>query len=383
MTLRLRIEALLEREGLELSLDAYAPELLERLVEVVESYLEGHARPDGGNRWKLRRRPGRARVPPLLLSGPVGTGKTTLMMLLDRALPEASPGSIFQQEIPGHPTARATDGERLCIEVRPLALMGEARNIPTGVIRLGELRRLYRLTTYDRERSRSDPEAQARFAALLKNRIVYVDEFVPDDVSPFPMKVINFLADHGILVVLSSNRRETPFVEGVRVVAVEGEDMRRGELGRISVGAGPDPRFDRLAALPERRFDHVARGLRARVDGADGRRVMLVDFDVIAHVPADWLAFQHLLQYTDRLLVDDVPVFDPARHVGVDAARRFVLLVDALYDERRPLLLRLTQPEPLAEGLEASDLTDRYPAELLVDLERALSRLRQLSTLAG
>ena len=61
--------------------------------------------------------------------------------------------------------------------------------------------------------------------------------------------------------------------------------------------------------------------------------------------------------------------------------RRFVFLVDAIYDERRPVLVRMTNAEPLPEGFDVETLAGAYLPELLMDLERALSRLRQLSTL--
>jgi predicted ATPase len=76
-----------------------------------------------------------------------------------------------------------------------------------------------------------------------------------------------------------------------------------------------------------------------------------------------------------------VSLFNPAEAGGMDGARRFVFLVDALYDERRPVRVRLTNREPLGEDFDIDTLSNAYLPEVLLDLERALSRLRQLSNL--
>ncbi|MBA3532547.1 MAG: cell division protein ZapE [Ardenticatenales bacterium] len=382
MSLFTKIEQVAHRSEIALDLSIYDPDALSQLLQPIEGYLT-HPREVKRGGWFnwLRSSEEVQRVSPLLLTGPVGTGKTTLMLLLDRALPEASCSALFQQEIVGHPSTAENSGAPLLIEVRPLSLMGQTRNLPTGVIRLRELQTFYRLYTYDRRSASVDPAAAEHFVQLFHHRLVFIDEFVPDVVTSFPMKVINHLADHGILVVLSSNRRETPFVEGVQVISIVGEDRRQGNLALIIHRAGPHPMFDTVAGLPPTPLPHVARGLQARVQERQGRPWMYFRFDDIAYVPADWLTFQHLLQFTHGLLLDEVPLFDVARGAGVDAARRFVLLIDAIYDERRPIHLRLTNAEPLPNEFDIDQLEPLYPSEILLDLERALSRLRQLSTI--
>ncbi len=383
MTIRQKMEEVTRHADIGLELSVYEPATLDAIIAPLEQYLSQPAPQPARRGWfsRLLGSPEPERVAPLLLAGPVGTGKTTLMMLLDRALPQASCAALFQQEIAAHPTALTPEGERLLIEVHPLPLMGQTRNLSTGVIRLRELQSFHRRFTYDRQAAREDPEAAERFARLFGGHIVFVDEFVPDVVSSFPMQVINHLADHGVQVVLSSNRHETPFVEGVRVVPVRGADMRTGELGRVLLPQQPDPRFDGFAGVPPTALDRVARGLRGRFRSVGGKTWLLLEFDTVAHTAADWLAFQHLLQLADAVLVDNVPLFDAARGAGPDAARRFVFLIDAIYDERRPVLLRLTNPQPLADSFEVEQLSERYLPEVVVDLERALSRLRQLSAL--
>lgn len=370
-----RLAVAARRMGLDAAV--YEATVIEQLAGALVRYLA----PPPRRRWLpwAREEEGQ-RVAPLLLAGPVGTGKTTLMMILDRALPEQSCAPLFQQEIAAHPTAVDAGGQREQIELHPLALMGEARNIPTGVLRLQELQRFYRRFTYDRARARTDPEAAERFAALFRGRIVYVDEFVPDVVSSFPMLVINHLADHGVQVVLSSNRRDTPFVEGVQVISVAGADMRHGDLTRVTVPAGPHPLFDEWQEQGEER--EVVRGVRGRVRVVDGEQWLYLNWGNLARAAADWLTFKQMLLGVDRLFVDDVPVFDGRQEVGPDAARRWVLLVDAVHEERCPLLVRLTNPNPLPPDFEAEELRAHYLPEIIVDLERAISRLRQLAQLA-
>lgn len=383
MTLREKLGQIAQRADLGLDLAAYHPDTLEQIVVSLEGYVERPKAASSRGSWLPWRRaaPEAQRVSPLLLTGPVGTGKTTLMMMLDRALPERSSAAIFQQEIQAHPsTAENGSGPKL-IEVRPLLLMGREHNVATGVLRLPELQTFYRLFTYDRRAAAVDPEAARCFAQLFHDRIVFVDEFVPDTVTSFPMQVINFLADSGVQVVLSSNRRETPFVPGVQVIPVEGADMRVGDLSAVACPAGPDTRFDGFAGVEPTSFSHVARGLQARLRMVGGKRWMLVRFGDLETVPATWLAFQHLLQFADVVLVDEVPVFDAARGAGSDTTRRFVFLIDAVYDERRPVLLRLTNAESLPNDFDVGTLEGMYLPEVVVDLERVVSRLRQLSAL--
>jgi predicted ATPase len=383
MTLLSKIAEIARRPDIGLDLGVYKDGVLEAIVTPIEAYLAQPAPAQErrgffrlGRRVELRRR-----VSPLLLTGPVGTGKTTLMMLLDRAIGSAGCAALFQQEIEGHPSTAEKGNPPVTIDIHPLALMGRKHNIPTGVIRLRELQTFYRLYTYDRRTATVDDEAAQQFARMFQQHVVFIDEFVPDVVTSFPMQVINHLADHGVLVVLTSNRKETPFVPGVQVVRVEGEDMRTGTLGDVVRPVGADDRFDRFAEIPPTRFDFVAAGLQVRLATHEGKQWLYLKYHDMARVPADWAAFQKLLQYTDGVLIDEVPLFDPAEAGGMDGARRFVFLIDALYDERRPVLVRLTNRDPLPERFEVDTLSNAYLPEVLLDLERALSRLRQLSTI--
>lgn len=376
------IKQVAQHSDVGLDLSVYNSDILDAILDRIVNYLEKrHQPPPRRSWWPWRRVEEPTRISPLLLSGPVGTGKTTLMMLIDRALPEASCASLFAQALWGHPTTAQNAQKPVAITVHPLPLMGSHTTLPTGVIRLRDLQTFYRLYTYNRQTAGEDLQAAEQFAHLFKGHVVFIDEFVPDTVSSFPMKVINHLANHGVLVVLSSNRKETPFVEGVQVVSIDGEDMRKGDLALVCRPATPDPRFDRFKEEPSVLFNHVARGLRARLLTIDDTKWMYLNFENIAFVPADWLAFQHLLQYTDGILIDEVPVFDLKRGSGVDSARRFSLLVDAIYSERRPVLVRLTNSEPLAVPFDADILQALYIPEIVIDLERTISRLRQLSVL--
>jgi predicted ATPase len=383
MTLSTQIAEIASRPEIGLDLGVYREGVLTDIVTPIEQYLAepAPAQEKRGLFGLGRRTEERRRVSPLLLTGPVGTGKTTLMMLLDRAIGEASCAPLFQQAIEGHPSTAEKGNPATMIEVHPLALMGRKHNIPTGVIRLRELQTFYRLFTYDRRTATVDNGAAQRFTQFFQKHIVFIDEFVPDVVTSFPMQVINHLADHGVLVVLTSNRKETPFVPGVQIVRVEGEDMRTGTLSEVVRPAGTDSRFDAFADITPTKFDFVAAGLQGRLDSRDGKQWLYLKYHDMARVPADWAAFQKLLHYTEGILIDEVPLFDSVEAGGMDGARRFVFLIDALYDERRPVLVRLTNRDPLSERFEVETLKGAYLPEVLLDLERALSRLRQLSAI--
>lgn len=382
MNLLSNLEKIAEQGQLGLNLSVYSPTTLEQILTTLQTYLSQPKTATRSSWWPFTQRQQSSRLSPLLLCGPVGTGKTTLMMLLDRALPEASSQSLFKQKIYGHPTTAQNGNEPVEIKVHPLALMGQHSNISTGVIRLRELQTFFRLFTYNRHTARQDDEAAKEFAQLFKKRIVFIDEFVPDVVTSFPMQVVNHLADHGVLVVLSSNRSETPYVEGVQIIAVEGDDMRTGDLSLVCRPAAPEPRFDAFSHIEATSFNHVARDLWAKVRDDNGRRSMYLDFEIFSYVAADWLAFQHLLQFTEQVLLDHMPIFDLRRGGSSDVARRFAIFVDTVYDERRPIVVRLTNEAPLPEPFEAQQLKELYLPEIIIDLERAISRLRQLSALA-
>ncbi len=384
MNLLSKLQHITQRAEVGMDLSVYKAGTLEAVLTRLETYLINSTQPPKRSWWQsifgeTQTQP--TRVPPLLLSGPVGTGKTTLMMLLDLALPKASCASLFSRQILGHATTAKNGSGPVPIQMCPLALMGEHKNVPTGVIRLRELQTFYRLYTYDRQASREDLLAAKEFAELFRHRIVFIDEFVPDVVTSFPMKVINHLADHGVLVVLSSNRRETPYVEGVQVLPIEGDDMRTGDLARVCLPSGSDERFDQFQEIEARSYDHVARGLQAKVHQIKNKTWMYLDFEQFSLVPADWLAFQHLLQYADVLLLDNMYLFDQKQAGGEDTARRFAFLVDALYDERRPIRIRMTNQELLPNHFDAEMLRPFYLPDVLIDLERVISRLRQLSGL--
>ncbi len=381
MTLVDQLREVAAHPDIQMDLSVYKAGVLDQIVPPIEQYLAPEPRPEKRGLFGRSKKVERQRVSPLLLSGPVGTGKTTLMMLLDRALPTVSCAPLFREQIGGHSSTAENGTTRAAIEIRPLALMGKYHNIETGVIRLRELQTFYRLYAYDRRTASIDPVAAEAFANLFRGCIVFIDEFVPDKVTAFPMQVINHLADHGVLVVLTSNRKDTPFVEGVQVVMVEGNDMRTGELARVVRPAGADARFDSFHTIPPSRFDFIASGLQGRLATTDERTWLYVRYRDIERVPADWLAFQRLLQYTDGVLIDEVPLFDPMATGSADGARRFVFLIDAIYDERRPVGVRLTNPELLDERFDVETLKEAYLPEVLLDLERALSRLRQLASI--
>ena len=153
MDLLSKVQEVAERAVVGMDLSVYKPCMIKCVLTRLESYLEESKRPVERSWWSWWRQKRQTRVSPLLLSGPVGTGKTTLMMLLDLALPAASCASLFSQEIFGHVSTVQNGGGPVQIQVCPLTLMGYRQNLPTGVIRLRELQTFYRLYTYNRRTS--------------------------------------------------------------------------------------------------------------------------------------------------------------------------------------------------------------------------------------
>ncbi len=100
---------------------------------------------------------------------------------------------------------------------------------------------------------------------------------------------------------------------------------------------------------------------------ACGEDVVWFDFDVLCHSPRAAQDYIQLAEQFHTLLLSNVPIMDEYMD---DKARRFIYLIDALYDKRVKLIL---SAEPEAEMLYTGDM-------LKFAFRRTLSRLIEMQS---
>jgi len=214
-------------------------------------------------------------------------------------------------------------------------------------------------------RERRDPLAiiAERFAS--RTRVLCFDEFVVNDITDAMILagLLDRLFSLGVTLVATSNTapgelyedglqrdRFLPAIELIkahtRVVHIQGEmDYRLRFLKNARMYlTPPGPEADEALL---HNFNHVApdagrAGEELEVEGrllktlrlADG--VVWFDFDVICEGPRSQNDYIELASCFHTLVVSNVPAFDDD---GNDQARRFINLVDVLYDRRVKLIL--------------------------------------------
>ncbi len=159
------------------------------------------------------------------------------------------------------------------------------------------------------------------------------------------------------------------------LLVIEGErDWRRERLPRMSIWNVPadgearavlDTAFAELAAAPPepRRLVVMGRQLLVPRAAAGVVRFSFAELCEQPLGPGDYLA---LATHFNTLLLDDIPELDPERF---DEARRFITLVDVLYDHRVKLVASAaTEPDrlfPAGEGASAF----RRTASRLIEMQ--------------
>ncbi|MBK1701312.1 cell division protein ZapE [Thiococcus pfennigii] len=314
--------------------------------------------PPGRGLLRRWRRPTEATpVPGLYLWGPVGRGKTYLMDWFVEALPLPGKRRLhfhhFMRDIhaslaglPKQPDPLEVVAEQLRREVRVLCLDEFLVNdIADAMILYGLLRALFArgLTLVT---TANTPPRELYRNGLQRQR------FLP---------AIELLERHTRVVELTGTtdyRLRTLTAAGVYFVAADG--AADTELERCFAQLTGQHRS------PDTTLTVNGRKIPVRGVGAD---VVWLDFAALcgsARATADYI---ELAREFNTLLLSDVPVLT-ARHEA--AARRFVHLVDELYDRRIKLIL--SAAAPLAE-LYGGDL-EHFPHE------RLLSRLTEMQSAA-
>jgi len=249
-----------------------------------------------------------------------------------------------------------------------------------------------------RERGRGEPIRELAADVAAGARLLCFDEFVVQNIADAMIlaRLFEGLFAHGVVVVLTSNfppgrlyegglnrDRFLPFIdlieERLEVVEVDGgTDYRLARLRDMAVyhcplGAETDARLERafrvLADEAEGREQSLAVGTRRLTVPRAAHGVAWFGFeDLCARAlgAADYLA---LTDRYDTLILSGVPKLTPDKR---NEARRFITLVDALYERRTKLIIGADAPP---EAIYAS-------GDGAFEFQRTVSRLMEMQSRA-
>jgi cell division protein ZapE len=239
-----------------------------------------------------------------------------------------------------------------------------------------------------------DPIPPVADVVAEEARLLCFDEFQVTDIADAMIlgRLFEALFAHGVTLVATSNREpDALYKDGInRQLFLPFIDLLKQRLEVITVAGGHDYRLERLRAAGtwfspidpdnERSFAALWRDM---LDGAEetgatlevlGRKITLphalggqvrASFASLCSValgPNDYVALGELFH---TVFLEDVPKLDPSRR---EEARRFVILIDALYEAHaRLIVLAEAQPAQL------------YPAgDGAFEFERTASRLEEM-----
>lgn len=239
----------------------------------------------------------------------------------------------------------------------------------------------------------SDPVEEAAAAVARGATLLCFDELQVTDITDAMLvgRLFERLFAKGVVVVTTSNRapddlyrdglNRALFLPFIALLKARLEihhlespvDHRQGRAEGLSVWHVPlGPEADR--AMDEA-WDRLAGGPGAPLAlTVSGRRLVLprcrngvvrADFALLCEAPLGPADFLVLAEVARTLMIDRIPVLSRARH---DAAKRFVTLIDTLYEARRRLVASAAaEPEALySEG------------EGAFEFARTASRLREM-----
>ena len=333
---------------------AIAAEKLQSLHNALRDYRPATA--DWRTRWQARFGRRRQEAPPqgLYLFGPVGRGKSMLMDLFFTAAPVAHKRRVhfhaFMLEVQGRlKTAREADAD--------------------------------------------DPLMAVAAALAAEAFVLCFDEFNVANIADAMIlgRLFRGLFDAGVVVVATSNSGpDDLYKDGLqRDRFVPFIALIKDRLDLLDLAQGTDHRLDRIKGrtvyhcpLSEAATAGVAAAFAALTDGAAaptsravlgrtlqirqaGSGVARCTFAELCGRPlgaADYLA---VATHFHCVVVDDIPALEPARR---DEAKRFVTLIDALYEHRVKLICSAAAPP---QGL--------YPAgDTAFEFRRTASRLVEM-----
>ena len=246
-------------------------------------------------------------------------------------------------------------------------------------------------------KGRTDPLDLAAARIARRARVLCLDEFFVADIADAMILagLLQGLFRRGVVLVATSNTLAARALQGGSAAAAlrarhrADRGARRGATismrgwttGCASLERAPtylDSRAPATAVALEQRFAALAGGdvarevtlhiegrpLRARAVGAD---IAWFDFRELCEGPRSQNDYIDLARLYGTLFITDVPQFTPADE---DAARRFIMLIDELYDRGVKIVVSAAAPPAqLYHG-------DR----LRFEFERAASRLIEMQT---
>jgi cell division protein ZapE len=245
-------------------------------------------------------------------------------------------------------------------------------------------------------KGRTDPLDLAAARIAGRARVLCLDEFFVSDIADAMILagLLQGLFRRGVVLVATSNSAPHDlYKEGLqRRRFVPAIDVLESHVDILELDGGVDYRLRQLERAPtyldsqapetldklEQRFAALAGGagardgplqiegrpLRARAVGAD---IAWFDFRELCEGPRSQNDYIELARLYGTLILTDVPQFTPADE---DAARRFIMLIDELYDRGVKIVVSAAAPPmQLYRG-------DRLQSEF----ERAASRLVEMQT---
>jgi cell division protein ZapE len=316
--------------------------------------------------WLFARRPAREPVKGLYIHGGVGRGKTMLM-------------DAFFQLVPMRRKRRAHFNDFMTDVHDRIQKHRQARK--AGLVK------------------EDDPIPPVAAAIAEDARVLCFDEFTVTDIADAMIlsRLFTALFGHGVVLVATSNVAPDdlyrdglnrglflPFVAILTahagVMSLDSPtDYRRLKLGSIPVYVSPlgeetSRRMDEAWAtlthgrrtVPER-LTVMGREIVVPAAAGDAARFSFAELCEEAHGARDYVA---LADRYDTFMVDDVPVLDPTRR---NATKRFILLIDTLYDRRKRLIVSAeTAPDRLYAGRAGT--TEAF------EFDRTVSRLIEMQS---
>ncbi|MCD7099162.1 cell division protein ZapE [Stenotrophomonas sp. MMGLT7] len=353
----------------------------------------------------------------LYLWGGVGRGKTFLVDLFYDGLPLkkfAPEGRTDASLPPGGREGDRSQGERWSEGESPVpASAAHAPATPTRLLRGGGKYRIHfhRFMRGIHEQLRahagtSDP--LARIAQDWRNnlRVLVLDEFFVTDIGDAMLlaRLLERLFAEGVTLVTTSNTApENLYADGLQresflpaiallqkycleLLADGGEDYRMRALTRSPVYHTPldaqadawlGQRWNELSGATPARAGNIQIEGRAIAVRGRGKSIVWFDFPALCEGPRGPGDYIEIAREFNTVLVGGIPHFD---RMNEDAARRFVNLIDELYDRQVNLVCTAHDPPPLlytgtrlAGAFErtASRLIEMRSAEYLATPHRA------------
>ncbi len=338
-------------------------ERLDRLAAQLESYRPAR-RPSAFSRF-IGVRPGE---PPrgLYIYGAVGRGKTFLMDLFFEAAPLAAKRRV-------HFHAFMADVHSRIHRRRQMRKRGEV---------LGD-----------------DPIAPVALALASEETLLCFDEFSVRDIADAMIlaRLFGALFAAGVVVVSTSNvAPDDLYEDGLnRALFVPFLGLLAERMEVVELGARTDYRLQKLARAPvyycpddavadaamDAAFLHMTGQPRGRSCELPllGRTVQVpqavngvarFDFDDLCRRPLGAADFLALAQHFHTIFVDHVPVLPEAER---NAAKRFIMLIDALYDRRVKFVASAAaEPDALYQGHSGAEA---------FEFARAASRLIEMRSI--